>query len=380
MKYIGGWIKLHREIKDHWVRQSPLYFTWWIDLLLESGHRKSKILWGGAVIELEAGEYATSESKLAAKWGVGRDKVRAFLGLLEKDGMITLKKSNSRTRPTIITINNYRHYQGLENTGNSKPTQSQHITNTIPTHQPQVEGENIPRSSAENATGYNPGNNADLRGVFDGISTHQPPINPHITNTSATHELQEAEQESPETSTGRVDKSQQNQGFADPLRIKNKEQRNKKKEKTKNTCSELSACADPPSESEAVITLPLNDKSEYPILEAQIEEWAELYPSVDVMQQLRGMRGWLLANPSKRKTKKGILRFANSWLARVQDKGESIVPKHVIKSQRGEIHGANRSKSPFAETRSNENTEGERLNQLARKQGFIDIGDTEVDY
>lgn len=70
-----------------------------------------------------------------------------------------------------------------------------------------------------------------------------------------------------------------------------------------------------------VIQLPLNDKSEYPIQQGQAEEWRTLYPAVDVMQELRKMRGWLEANPAKRKTPRGILRFVNSWLAREQDKG-----------------------------------------------------------
>ena len=54
-----------------------------------------------------------------------------------------------------------------------------------------------------------------------------------------------------------------------------------------------------------------------------MDEWSELYPAVDVMQELRKMAGWLDANPSKRKTKRGILRFVNGWLAREQDKGRT---------------------------------------------------------
>lgn len=73
----------------------------------------------------------------------------------------------------------------------------------------------------------------------------------------------------------------------------------------------------------AVITLTLNDKSEYPISQEQVDGWKELYPAVDVMQQLRGMKGWLDANPARRKTKTGILRFVNSWLSREQDKGRA---------------------------------------------------------
>jgi len=46
-------------------------------------------------------------------------------------------------------------------------------------------------------------------------------------------------------------------------------------------------------------------------------------PAVDVMQELRKMKSWLDSNPRRRKTKQGILRFANSWLTREQDKGGS---------------------------------------------------------
>ena len=69
-----------------------------------------------------------------------------------------------------------------------------------------------------------------------------------------------------------------------------------------------------------IITLTLNDKTEYPVTEEQVEEWAKLYPAVDVIQELRKMKGWLDANPSRRKTKKGILRFINSWLSKEQDR------------------------------------------------------------
>ena len=42
---------------------------------------------------------------------------------------------------------------------------------------------------------------------------------------------------------------------------------------------------------------------------------------VDIRQELRSMCGWLQGNPQKRKTKAGILRFINNWLARTQQKG-----------------------------------------------------------
>lgn len=71
----------------------------------------------------------------------------------------------------------------------------------------------------------------------------------------------------------------------------------------------------------AAIKLPLNDSTEYAVPQSFADEMAQLYPAVDVMQQLAAMRGWLLGNPTKRKTRTGIKRFITSWLAREQDRG-----------------------------------------------------------
>lgn len=81
--------------------------------------------------------------------------------------------------------------------------------------------------------------------------------------------------------------------------------------------------AEPETVSPPVISLPLNDGSFYPISQEQCHEWAGLYPAVDVIQQLRGMVGWLNANPSRRKMKRGINAFVNRWLSKEQDRGGS---------------------------------------------------------
>lgn len=70
---------------------------------------------------------------------------------------------------------------------------------------------------------------------------------------------------------------------------------------------------------DVVIKLPLNDKSEYEVTADKVEEYKELYPGVDVLQALRNMKGWCIANPSRRKTKKGIERFIHNWLSNEQN-------------------------------------------------------------
>lgn len=76
-----------------------------------------------------------------------------------------------------------------------------------------------------------------------------------------------------------------------------------------------------------VVELPLNDGDIYPVTQEQAAEWGSLYPAVDVMQQLRAMKGWLNANPANRKTRRGILRFVNGWLSREQDRGRGAPAK-----------------------------------------------------
>lgn len=76
------------------------------------------------------------------------------------------------------------------------------------------------------------------------------------------------------------------------------------------------------SEPEAdVAALVLNDGAEWRPSEALFAEYVRLYPGVDVKQQFNEMRSWCLSNPGRRKTKRGITRFVNSWLSREQDKG-----------------------------------------------------------
>ncbi len=76
--------------------------------------------------------------------------------------------------------------------------------------------------------------------------------------------------------------------------------------------------SEPEADVEALI---LNDGSEWRPTEALFAEYVRLYPNVDVKQQFNVMRSWCLSNPKKRKTKRGITRFVNSWLTREQDKG-----------------------------------------------------------
>lgn len=115
-----GWIKVNRQITEHWIWQNHEYAFAWIDLLLLVNHENRKVLVNNEVMTIRRGQTLTSIYKLAKKWGWTRKKTYAFIKALEQDGMI---KRNSTTKYTIITIVNYGKFQDVGTTkGNSKDT------------------------------------------------------------------------------------------------------------------------------------------------------------------------------------------------------------------------------------------------------------------
>lgn len=88
------------------------------------------------------------------------------------------------------------------------------------------------------------------------------------------------------------------------------------------------SCPEPkksPPAVKAVIDLPATSNDLVSVTDADIAEWRDAFPAVDVMQQLRSMRQWLIANPTKRKTKRGMRKFVVAWLAKRQDQGNHII-------------------------------------------------------
>ena len=91
-------------------------------------------------------------------------------------------------------------------------------------------------------------------------------------------------------------------------------------EKNTSSCSELpSAVSELP-----VVEIPLNDGSTFPLYRKDLDEYADLYPAVDVDQEARKMRAWCISNPIRRKTRRGVRRFINGWLSRAQDRGRPV--------------------------------------------------------
>lgn len=108
----SGWIKLHRGLQDHWLWDCEFsYAQAWIDLLLGAGHKPTKIMIKGQLIELKRGQQARSEVTLSKEWRWSRGKVRRFLNQCLNDGMIEVEAGHLTS---IISICNYDSFQGCD--------------------------------------------------------------------------------------------------------------------------------------------------------------------------------------------------------------------------------------------------------------------------
>lgn len=122
---MSGWIKLHRNIKSHWIYNEKPFSKYhaWMDILLSANHKDNKFLLGNELVEVERGSFITSELKLMDKWGWSKTKVRNFLELLESDKMIVKVADRKKTTLTIV---NYEVWQGEETT--EKPQENHEET------------------------------------------------------------------------------------------------------------------------------------------------------------------------------------------------------------------------------------------------------------
>jgi hypothetical protein len=64
------------------------------------------------------------------------------------------------------------------------------------------------------------------------------------------------------------------------------------------------------------VTFPLRDGSQWEPDPCFLNDLHKLYRGVNVGQELIKMQGWLLANESRRKTRRGMKRFVVGWLNR----------------------------------------------------------------
>lgn len=106
---MAGWIKISREIANHWLWQDAERLKWWIDLLFLAAWEDKQFLHDSHLFVLRRGQIIASISFLSERWGKSHPTIIKFLRLLEGEDMI--KRSTIYRQTSILTICNYEKYQ-----------------------------------------------------------------------------------------------------------------------------------------------------------------------------------------------------------------------------------------------------------------------------
>ena len=112
----SGWVKLHRKIRECFIWDDAEPFdrrSAWMDLVMMVNHEDKQIMFNGKMITVKRGQKVTSIRKLSERWHWSRERVKNYLILLEKAGMIT---TDITTHNTTITLVNYNVYQSQQTT------------------------------------------------------------------------------------------------------------------------------------------------------------------------------------------------------------------------------------------------------------------------
>lgn len=59
----------------------------------------------------------------------------------------------------------------------------------------------------------------------------------------------------------------------------------------------------------------------FAVVQSAVDAWSDAFPGVNVLGEIRKAIAWLNANPTQRKTYRGMERFLVSWFSRTQDRG-----------------------------------------------------------
>ncbi|WP_068114407.1 hypothetical protein [Tropicimonas marinistellae] len=112
----NGWISAYRAIWDHSLFQGDAERVGvWLWMLMRATWRERRFKSGGEIFNLQRGQVCVSQSQICQATGVSRKRLRTLLRDLEADGAIVIEPANGSAKGrSIITIVNYREYQGGE--------------------------------------------------------------------------------------------------------------------------------------------------------------------------------------------------------------------------------------------------------------------------
>lgn len=108
----NGWIKLHRKLLGNIIFTNEKGLKIWIWCLLKANHKENFVFVGRQKITIKIGEFIMGLKKAREEIDLAMTTIHYWLGILEREGFVELKKTN---KYTVVKVKNWEKYQGVEN-------------------------------------------------------------------------------------------------------------------------------------------------------------------------------------------------------------------------------------------------------------------------
>lgn len=186
----NGFIKLSRNLLNHWITLDVRYLSWWVWMLLNANWGREQRFYFSKSFFIERGELAESGRSLARKLKSSRPTIEHFLKALETDGMISRRREKGNF--SVITIINYDKYQDSESATEDATDDTRQCANVFTEGQANLKG--TQQSETKEVASENKKNRAkgsadidtkeQTEGINQGWYTNSLPrlVNPEITN------------------------------------------------------------------------------------------------------------------------------------------------------------------------------------------------------
>lgn len=114
---LEGWVKLHRQLKSHWVYSNSELLHIWIHILLSATHDYCTTLMNGKIVDLFPGQLVFGRKKWAKELKMDPNKIYRAIKLFENTKMISIYSTN---KYSILTVCNWSSYQRFFENGDSE--------------------------------------------------------------------------------------------------------------------------------------------------------------------------------------------------------------------------------------------------------------------
>jgi len=108
---MAGWIKLQRDITEHWCASDPNFFAVWFRMVAEANFKDNKTILNGSPVHVKRGQLIFGLNAFSNRSGVSVSKLRRIIRILSDECMIDRQIFN---KYSIISITNYDKHQSVD--------------------------------------------------------------------------------------------------------------------------------------------------------------------------------------------------------------------------------------------------------------------------